>query len=241
MVNRKSSLKKDAVVAVSLSYVGGLLDVYCLFNFNVYATLHTGNMIKLAMHLLDGNLSSFLDTLFVVLAFATGIFLTNMYESSRKKRNEQELFFISFGLLFLAALMPNNAPPGVLSAWKRSAAALLGLEGAFLIRSFMRFGGYAYSATTMTANISRLVTAIHRRVREGDRSQNYVILVYLLIFLFFLLGVACGYGYLRSIPAADSGWLYLYGCNLILFVPMLIMLLLCRLVRTEHTDVHDAT
>ncbi|MBQ9308112.1 MAG: DUF1275 family protein, partial [Clostridia bacterium] len=66
---RKRLLKTDAVIAVVLSFVGGMLDVYCLFNFNVYATLHTGNMIKLMTHLLDGNFAAFLDTTFVIIAF----------------------------------------------------------------------------------------------------------------------------------------------------------------------------
>ena len=223
---RKRVLKKDAVIAVALSFVGGLLDVYCLFNFNVYATLHTGNMIKLMTHLLDGNFSAFLDTTFVILAFAIGIFLTNIYESSRKRRDERELFLISFALLLLACLMPNDCPPGELSAWKRSAAFLLGLEGAFLIRPFMRFGEHTYSATTMTANINRLVTVIHKRVMAKDRSQNYAIAVYSLIFLSFLLGVACGYGYLHFLPPKLGGWMSRYGYNLILTVPMASMLAL---------------
>ncbi|MBQ9210670.1 MAG: DUF1275 domain-containing protein [Clostridia bacterium] len=220
----KRGLKSDAIIAIVFSFVGGLLDVYCLFNFNVYATLHTGNLIKLMTHLVDGNLAAFLDTTFVIVAFAVGIFLTNMYENSRKKREERELFVISFVLLLLAALAPNDRAPGELSAWKRIAAFLLGLEGAFLIRSFIRFGEYSYSATTMTANINRLVTVIHKRVRENDRSQNYAILVYTMIFLSFLLGVACGYGYLHAVPVKESGWWHWYGYNLILLAPMACMI-----------------
>ncbi|MBR2288643.1 MAG: DUF1275 domain-containing protein [Clostridia bacterium] len=228
---RKRLLKTDAVIAVVLSFVGGMLDVYCLFNFNVYATLHTGNMIKLMTHLLDGNFAAFLDTTFVIIAFAVGIFLTNMYENSRKKRDVRELFLISTGLLLLAGLMPCDAVPGELSAWKRASAFLIGLEGAFLIRSFMRFGEYAYSATTMTANISRLVTVIHKRVTKQDTSQNYAITVYSMIFLSFLLGVAVGYSYLQHAPTASAGFLRYYGYNLILLVPMACMLVLYRMTR----------
>ena len=232
----KRALQSDAIIAIVLSFVGGLLDVYCLFNFNVYATLHTGNMIKLMTHLVDGSFAAFLDALFVIVAFAVGIFLTNVYENSRKKRNERELFLISFFLLMLACLMPNDRIPGELSAWKRIAAFLLGLEGAFLIHSFMRFGEYSYSATTMTANINRLVTVIHKRIREKDRSQNYAILVYLMIFLSFLLGVACGYGYLHTIPMKESGWWHLYGYNLILLLPMACMLALWMMTRLHHNS-----
>ncbi|MBQ8160546.1 MAG: DUF1275 domain-containing protein [Clostridia bacterium] len=233
----KKALKSDAIIAVVFSFVGGLLDVYCLFNFNVYATLHTGNMIKLMTHLVDGNFAAFLDTTFVIVAFAIGIFLTNMYENSRKKRDERELFLISFALLLLASLAPNDRVPGELSTWKRIAAFLLGLEGAFLIRSFIRFGEYTYSTTTMTANINRLVTVIHKRVREKDKSQNYAILVYTMIFLSFLLGVACGYGYLRAVPDEGSGWWHWYRYNLILLAPMICMLVLWISARRKHQKV----
>ena len=136
---KKRRLKPDAVIAVTLSFVGGLLDVYCLYNFNVYATLHTGNMIKLITNLLDGNFAAFFDTLLVLFAFGAGIFLTNIYVSKRKRRNEGEMFLISFVLLLLAFVVPNDGVPGELSAWTRLSATLIGLEGAFLSHSFRRF------------------------------------------------------------------------------------------------------
>ncbi|MBQ8973848.1 MAG: DUF1275 domain-containing protein [Clostridia bacterium] len=223
---KKRRLKPDAVIAVTLSFVGGLLDVYCLYNFDVYATLHTGNMIKLITNLLDGNFVAFFDTLLVLFSFGIGIFLTNIYASRRKRRNEGEMFLISFVLILMAFAVPNDGVPGELSAWKRLAAALIGLEGAFLIHCFMRFGEYSYSATTMTANINRMVTVLHKRVSGKDKTQNYAIAVYLMIFAAFTLGVACGYGYMRAIPNWNEGWLQWYGHNLILLAPMACMLAL---------------
>ena len=231
---KKQALNTDAITAISLSFVGGLLDVYCLFNFNVYATLHTGNMIKLMTNLLDGNISMFLETLFVLIAFAVGIFLTNIYESTRKNRDKRELFLISAALLLLSALAPSDGAPGTLSPWKLVAAALIGLEGAFLIHSFMRFGKYSYSATTMTANINRLMTVLHKRIREKDKTQDYAVVVYFLIFISFLFGVACGYGYLSKVPVPESGWLHLYAYNLILILPILSMLGLWGITKGEH-------
>ena len=78
----------------------------------------------------------------------------------------------------------------------------------------------------MTANINRMVTALHKRVTERDRAQNYVIAVYLLIFMAFTLGVACGYAYMRILPIWDGGFLQWYGHNLILLLPMVCMLVL---------------
>ena len=74
----------EAFVAVTLSFIGGIFDVYCLFNFNIYAMLHTGNIIKLVINLIDGEYAMFLITLLIVLAFAAGIYLANMYEHRKK-------------------------------------------------------------------------------------------------------------------------------------------------------------
>lgn len=231
---KKKTFNTDAITAISLSFVGGLLDVYCLFNFNVYATLHTGNMIKLMTNLLDGNIPMFLDTLFVLIVFAVGIFLTNIYESKRETHDKRELFLISAVLILLSALAPSDSAPGTLSPWKLVAAALIGLEGAFLIHSFMRFDKYSYSATTMTANINRLMSVLHKRILEKDKSQDYAVVVYLLIFFSFLLGVTCGYGYLSKVPVPESGWLHLYAYNLILILPILSMLGLWGITKGEN-------
>ena len=220
-----SEIKHNLVI---LSFVGGLLDVYCLFNFGVYAMLHTGNIIKLVTYLLDGNTVMFLDTLFVILAFAAGIYLANVFEDRRGAKNTGGLLRIAILLLAVSALLPNDTPPGELSVLKMIAASVFGFEGAFLVHSFIRFGSYAYSATTMTANINRLVTNIYRRVTTKSRLHSYAIRVYLMIFLCFMLGVGAGYAYLRFLPAFSGGFMGLYGYNLILLLPLACLLLLLR-------------
>ena len=141
-MNIKHPLFYEAFVAVVLSFIGGVFDVYCLFNFNIYAMLHTGNVIKLVVNLIDGDFMMFLATLLIVLAFAVGIYLANVYEHHRKDRSNKGLLVISILILVAAAVVPNDSPPGTLSPLKFLSAVLLGLEGAFLVHSFIKFGDY---------------------------------------------------------------------------------------------------
>ena len=219
-------LRYEATVAIVLSFIGGIFDVYCLFNFNIYAMLHTGNIIKLVTNLIDGEYAMFLATFLIVLAFAVGIYLANVYEHRRKEKGNKSLLIISMLLLLAAAAVPNDTAPGVLSPLKLLASVLLGLEGAFLVHSFIRFGDYSFSATTMTADINRFVTGIYNRISTRDKKHNYGILAYLFIIFFFILGVGLGYGYLRRLPTYSEGFMKLYGYNLLLLLPMLCMVVL---------------
>jgi len=225
-MDKKRLLRYESFVAIVLSFIGGIFDVYCLFNFNIYAMLHTGNIIKLVTNLIDGEYAMFLATLLIVLAFAVGIYLANVYEHRRKEKGNRGMLIISMLLLLAAAAVPNDTAPGVLSPLKLLASVLLGLEGAFLVHSFIRFGDYSFSATTMTADINRFVTGIYHRISTRDKKHNYGILVYLLIFAFFILGVGMGYIYLRLLPTFGGGFMKLYGYNLLLMLPMLCMVVL---------------
>ena len=225
-MNKTRRLRYEAFVAVVLSFIGGILDVYCLFNFNLYCMLHTGNIIKLVTYLLDGDITMFLATLLIIISFAVGIYLANICEHHIKDKSNRKLLIISMLLLLAAGAVPNDSAPGSLSALKMLSAGLFGFEGAFLVHSFIRFGDYSYSATTMTANINRLVTGIYRRVTTKDKKHDFSITVYLLIFAFFILGVAAGYAYLRFLPEFQTAFMSRYAYNLLLIVPLICMMIL---------------
>ena len=221
---RRKLIDFESITAIVLSFIGGLLDVYCLFNFNIYGMLHTGNVIKLVTNLIDGNIDLFFATLFIILSFAIGIFFANLYEQKRKNKSARGLLIITIVLLFLTILVPNNKEAGTLSFIKYIAALLFGLEGAFILHSFTKFGDYSYSATTMTANINRFVTNIYERVVNKDKTKGYGILNYALIFVAFMSGVAVGYSYMKFMPVFEGGFMGLYEYNFILLIPLLLQI-----------------
>ena len=220
---KTQELKYDSIVAIILSFIGGILDIYCLINFDLYATLHTGNMIKLATYFIDKDSFMFLTTTLILLSFGIGIYLANVIENRNKKENTRELFIVSIVILVMAMLIPNDAPQGVLSVAKMIAAVLFGLEGAFIIHSFVSFDEFKFSATTMTANINRLVTNIYNKSHDKEKKKSYGISTYIFIFIAFLLGVALGYLYLTHIVFLNNKFLDLYKYNLLIVVPIILM------------------
>ena len=217
--------KKENIIAIVLSFIGGILDIYCLMNFNLYATLHTGNIIKLVTCLVDKNYYMFIATFLIILFFGIGIYIANAIENGNKKSNIRKLFIASIVILIISLFIPNDAPHGELSSLKMISAILFGLEGAFIIHSFVSFGEFYYSATTMTANVNRLVTNIYKRVHDKDKNNSYGILTYLLIFIFFMLGVAVGYLYLTSVPNVENKFMNLYKYNFLIVIPIILMMI----------------
>ena len=216
-------LKYDHIMAVILSFIGGILDIYCLVNFDLYATLHTGNIIKLATYFVDKDYFMFLTTLLILLSFGVGIYFANVIENRNKKENTKELLIVSIIFLLVAILIPNDVPFGELSLLKMIAAILFGLVGAFIIHSFASFDEFKYSATTMTANINRLVTNFYKKVHDKDKKKSYGITTYIFIFIAFLLGAALGYLYLTHIAFLENKFLNLYKYNLLIIVPIFLM------------------
>ena len=224
----------ESITAIALSFIGGILDMYCLFNYNIYGMLHTGNFIKMVQYIIDGNIEMFLASFFIILSFAIGIFLANLFEKKSKHNTPKNLLIITIVLLICAMAIPNNHDAGKLSKMKFFGAIIFGFEGAFILHSFVKFGDYSYSATTMTANINRLVTNVYNRVSTKDKKYNFGIFVYLLIFAFFMLGVGVGYFFLKFLPTFETGFMSLYGYNLILIVPALCLLSI--LIMTIHSQ-----
>ena len=217
--------KKENIIAVILSFIGGILDIYCLMNFDLYATLHTGNIIKLATCLIDKNYYMFIATFLIILFFGVGIYIANAIENGKKEKNIKKLFVASIVILIISLFIPNDAPQGELSGLKMISAILFGLEGAFIIHSFVSFGEFYYSATTMTSNVNRLVTSVYKRVHDKDKNNNYGILTYLFIFIFFMLGVAAGYLYLTSVPNFENRFVNLYKYNFLIIIPIILMII----------------
>ena len=228
----------ESITAIALSFIGGILDMYCLFNYNIYGMLHTGNFIKMVQYIIDGNIEMFLASFFIILSFAIGIFLANLFEKKSKHNTPKNLLIITIVLLICAMAIPNNHDAGKLSKMKFFGAIIFGFEGAFMLHSFVSFGSYSYSATTMTANINRFVTSLYERIVNKDKTKNYGVLTYLFIFIFFCLGVGISYSYMKYIKVYTTGFLSLYEYNLVLILPLIC--LVCILIATIKNNKKQA-
>lgn len=215
----------EGLEAVVLSFIGGMLDVYCLDNFNIYATMHTGNTIRLALNIADGNYSVIPEPLMIMIAFAIAIYVANVYESRRGKESLKGMLLIKAVLLIAAIFIPVDDNPMQFSFYDLLSAFVFGFIGAFIIHSFVKFNSNAYSATMMTANINRLMTTVFKRFSTKDKKHNYTILLYVLIILAFMLGVGFCHLYMKN-AVSITGWNNHFSRNIVLLIPAVLMLVL---------------
>lgn len=211
----------EGTQAVILSFLGGLLDVYCKDCFGIYATMHTGNIINLGIDIAEGRFHKIPEPLLIILAFAIGIYAANAYESRRGRRAIGGMLKINTILLCAAVFIPVDENPG-LFAWQDLASAVIfGIVGAFMIHTFVRFNSWTYSSTMMTANINRMMTSLYSRIARGEKESGHAVLLYAMIILMFTLGVVLGHAYLSHIPAKTESLGILKTRNLILILPIL--------------------
>ncbi|MCR5457339.1 MAG: DUF1275 domain-containing protein [Clostridiales bacterium] len=220
-MREKSFFNLESVTAIILSFVGGILDIYCLFNFDFYATMHTGNIIKMVENLIDGNIEDFIFTILFIVFFTVGLFIANSFEKKHNHKGVNGHLIICLVFFVFIFAIPNDNEPGVLSAFKLFSACICGFLGALLIHSFTHFGNYTYSSTAMTSNMNRAVSNVYDRVITKDRKFNYGIAIYGLIFLFFISGVMAGYAFMRLIPFPDTDFWNLYKYNFIILIPII--------------------
>ena len=235
-MSKNKFFNTESMTAIVLSFVGGILDIYCLFNFDFYATMHTGNIIKMVENLIDGKIELFIDTILFILFFIEGLFITNFLEKKTRFNGIKISLVISLIFFTVIALIPNDDPPGDLSVAKMFSACVCGYEGALLIHSFTRFGKYSYSSTAMTSNMNRAVSNVYDRIATKDKTLNYGIVVYALIFIFFVLGVTGGYAYMKLVPFPVSGFWNLYKFNLLLIVPIVLICILLLSLKIKKTN-----
>ena len=238
-MKEKSFFNLESVTAIILSFVGGILDIYCLFNFDFYATMHTGNIIKMIENLLDGNIEDFIYTILFIVFFLIGLFIANSFE---KKRNHIGVRgHILLCLLFFAiiVLIPNDKDPGKMSVFKLISACHCGFLGAILIHSFTKFGNYTYSSTAMTSNMNRAISNIYDRITTKEKKYNYGIAIYGFIFFMFISGVAAGYAFFKFVVFPDTAFWNLYKYNIILLVPILCVSVALIINSKKDTSTED--
>lgn len=234
-MNEKTLLKREGIMAICLAFIGGLLDIFCLVNYSVYATMHTGNVIKVVTSIVDQDYKLFFEALLMIIVFIIGLIIANIYEKKRNKKGIRGYLNISLLFLVIAIFIPMDLGPGELSVIKTLSASLYAFEGAILMHSFTSFGSNSYSSTTMTANLNRTVSTIYDRVALKDKKLNFIIVIYILIFISFILGVLLGYLYLKFIPFPESGFLALYGRNMLILLPILIIIICLLMTNDKRT------
>ena len=95
MKTRSKNLTFSLLLALILSFCGGMLDAYSLTNRGFFALMQTGNLISVFINLVKGDWNSLLVSFVVVITFIIGLILSNfieyIYEKKKKDYRPLEL------------------------------------------------------------------------------------------------------------------------------------------------------
>lgn len=237
MKTRSKNLTFSLLLALILSFCGGMLEAYSLTNRGFFALMQTGNLISVFINLVKGDWNSLLVSFVVVITFIIGLILSNfieyIYEKKKKDYHPLELV-ISILLLILVIFIPveYTREEAILEAkdlsWPNVVSnILLALIGSMFLESFRKMNSKNFTSTMMTANLQRMVSSFFIGEEKHDKNEIISGFDYVFIILSFGLGVMASYGYFHLLKEnfVDSNNYYLQIVpNLILILPILIIL-----------------
>lgn len=210
--------------AVLLTLAGGYLDSYTYVDRGgVFANAQTGNIIKLGLRIAEGNVEECLTYLVPISAFAIGVLSALFVERWMQKRDlhyiRRSALMIEIIALCLVSLIPSAEHTNML------ANALVSFACAIQMEAFPVFIGQPIATTVSTGNLRKGIDSLFKAIADHDRAKLKTALVYFLIVLLFITGVAGG-----CLMTGRLG-------NQSVLIPAALMALtvIVITVRTEHT------
>lgn len=167
-----------------LASIGGFLDIYTyLLKGKVFANAQTGNLVLLAHSLIESNLNSAITYLFPIIAFGTGIFLSNIfkYQLIPVLKMNFHLFIILIELAIFVFLI--TVPLGNLIF-----NSIIGFVCALQVSSFASTRNIPYASTMCTGNLRLMANNLYYGLTQKNTIYLNNALFYFKIITSFVIG-----------------------------------------------------
>lgn len=209
---RKRVIERQAVpihetfkIASVLALVGGYLDAYTyILRGGVFANAQTGNMVLLAVYAAQGKYRRAAYYIVPVLAFAAGVFITELLKKYFTKRAfkiyEHWIVAIEILLLGIIGFIPLSLPNGVVNVTISFVCSLQ-------VNSFRQIKNLPYASTMCTGNLRAGTEKFFQYVIDKDKKAGLQAAHYFGIIILFIIGAAAG-----SLFTARWGKESIWGC-----------------------------
>lgn len=238
-MKKSKNLTYSLVLALTLGFIGGILETYSLFNRGYFALMQTGNLISIFTNLIKLDWNSLGISLIAVFSFIIGLIIANLIEYFCIKRQKDyhpiELFISAILLSFIIFVpVEFNEVGTILEAKDFSFSnvfsnVLLSLIGAFLLESFRKMNSINFTSTMMTANLQRMVHSLVNAEENHDKKELVNGIDYLFLILTFSSGVCASFSYyyfLNPVFKNESNYLFSILPNLILVIPIILIFII---------------
>ncbi|HWR24433.1 MAG TPA: YoaK family protein [Feifaniaceae bacterium] len=178
--NRTIPVPETMPVGLLLAFVGGYLDAYTyLLHGGVFANAQTGNMVLLFISLAEGEWTKAGYYVIPIVAFALGIFVTDIlkrrFVTARNVHWRQISVLAEFFILIIIGSLPAAIPDGIVNITVSFVCAVQ-------VASFSRLHGMGYATTMCTNNLRQAVEngasyRIDKDKAAGSRARKYLAVI----------------------------------------------------------------
>lgn len=223
-------MSDSIVVMIFLTFSGGLQDAYSYFvRGQVFANAQTGNVVFMATNFFAGNVQRGLRYLLPILAFLTGIAITDYIRAHSNLSGRMHWRHVVVGveivLLFVVGLLP------ITSIANPIANALTSMACAMQIQAFRKVRGQPYASTMCIGNMRSGVEALGSYFRRGESVLLRQAKQYFFVVLIFFVGAGVG-----SLLANNPRWYHL--TQYIIWISC-VLLLASFILMSVHKDMSE--
>lgn len=211
MKTKNVQMSESLVVGLLLSSVGGFLESYSFLSRDgVFANCQTGNLVLLAMYLVQGDFTRVLSYFIPIVSFVAGVFLT---EITRCYANHHKLHWRQYIILLEAVLL---AAVGLIPSGKDNfiATTLIAFSCSMQVEAFRKIKGSVYATTMCTGNLRSGTFQLFQHLIEKDTSSLKRAGNYFAVIAVFMTGAILG-SLTTGIWGEKAIWL---SCFILLFV-----------------------
>lgn len=211
MIQKKirGQMSEAVSTGIILTLSGGLQDAYTyFFRGKVFANAQTGNIIILSCNVIDGNWQTAFRYLLPVLAFAAGIYVSEVIRGIFKEHRllhwRQIVVLIEILLLFLVGFLPQSLD--------MAANAMVSFVCAMQVEAFRKMKGSAFASTMCIGNLRSATEMLYRYRHTGERASLEKCVRYYGVIAIFALGAGGG-SFLTPFFAEKTIW---FSCGLLI-------------------------
>lgn len=202
---------------IFLTLSGGFQDAYTYYTRGkVFANAQTGNIILLGHNAMNGDFTDAFRYLVPVLAFAGGIYISEVirgiYREYGKLHWRQIVVVLEILLLFVVGFLPQSM--------NMAANILVSFVCAMQVEAFRKMKGSAYASTMCIGNLRSATEMLYRYRHTKEKGCLEKCLRYYGVILVFGIGAALG-SFMTSLFEERTIWIscgFLFVCFCIMFM-----------------------
>lgn len=204
-------------LAFFLSLAGGFQDAYSyVCRDHVFANAQTGNIVLMSGHLISGRFLEALHYLFPIIAFISGIYITEWIRYIYKENNilhwRQIILFVEIIAMVFVGCLP--------SSMNVLANVILSFSCAMQVSSFKKFRGIPFATTMCIGNIRSATEFLAKYHITKEKDFIYKSIHYYGAIFIFALGSSLGVIFSKIL-----GLISIWIAAIFLFIGFLLMLM----------------